>query len=115
MKMSWIAVATLAAAATASFATELYHPSNPEEGVTLRPEHMKSGLTRAQVEDGVLAAQRDGSLTWISRGYPPRYPLTPGPGLSKTRSQVEQELHDWKRQSGRPDGSRSQPGDPFAP
>ena len=114
-RMPWIAVAAMAASASASLATELYHSSNPEEGVTLRTDHMKAGLTRAQVEEGVLAAQRDGTLTWISRGYPARYPLVPAPALSNTRAQVERDLFDWKRGSGRLDGAKSAPGDPFAP
>lgn len=114
-----IAIAALAGSASFTFASDLYHPSNAEEGVALRQDHMKSGMTRAQVEEGVMAAQREGTLTWISRGYPPRYPLASIPPVGKTRAQVEQELFEWKRQPTRPDGSRPVPGvawtDPVAP
>lgn len=111
MNAGWkFAVAAVAWAATVSFASELYHPASAEEGMTLRPDHMKGGLTRTQVEQTVLAAQKDGTLTWISRGYPPRYPLSAGPSLTKTRAQVEQELLEWKQQPVRGDGARRVPG-----
>lgn len=105
-----IAFTTLAFGTSVSSASELYHPSNAEEGATWTPGHLKGNLSRAQVEDGVLAAQRDGTLTWISRGYPPRYPLVPAPAFTKSREQVKQELQEWKRQPARPDGSRLAPG-----
>lgn len=105
-----IAAVTLASAGTASFATDSYHPaSSAEEGAVLRTDHMK-GLTRAQVEDDVLAAKRDGTLTNISRGYPPRYPHSSVPASNRTRAQVEQEFRTWKMQPLSPDGKRMLPG-----
>lgn len=105
-----IALTALASGTAVSLASELYHPSNAEEGVMWTPVHAKGGLSRAQVEESVLAAQRDGTLTWISRGYPPRYPFVPAPALTKSREQVRQELQEWKRQPVRPDGARLVPG-----
>ena len=88
-----ILVASLAASATASFATSVYHTSpSQEEGVSLAPDHLGNAVTRQSVESTVLAAQKDGSLYWISRGYPATYPLVPGPKLTKTRQQVLDEL-----------------------
>lgn len=111
MKIRWtIAAITLLSAGTASFATDAYHSaSSAEEGVVLRTDHMK-GLTRAQVEDDVLAAKREGTLTNISRGYPPRYPLSSVPVSTRTREQVEQEFRAWKMQPLSPDGKRTLPG-----
>jgi hypothetical protein len=111
MKIRWIiAIASLAAAGSPSFATDLYHPaSSAEEGVVLRTDHMK-GVSRAQVEDDVLAAKRDGTLTNISRGYPPRYPFGSAPASTRTRQQVEQEFHSWKMQPLTPGGRRMLPG-----
>lgn len=111
MKIRWIvAVVTLALAGSPSFATDLYHAaSSAEEGVVLRADHMK-GVTSAQVESEVLAARRDGTLTNISRGYPPRFPLSAAPASTRTREQVEQEFHSWKRQPLSPDGKRMLPG-----
>ena len=63
-----ILVASLAASATASFATSVYHTSpSQEEGVSLAPDHLGNAVTRQSVESTVLAAQKDGSLYWISR------------------------------------------------
>lgn len=111
MKVRWIiATAALASAGSSSFATDLYHPArSAEEGVALRTDHMK-GLTRAQVEDDVLAAKRDGTLTNISRGYPPRYPFGSALASTMTRQQVEQEFRTWKMQPLTPDGKRMLPG-----
>jgi hypothetical protein len=65
-----ILVASLAASASASFATSVYHTSpSQEEGVSLAPDHLGNAVTRQSVESTVLAAQKDGSLYWISRGY----------------------------------------------
>ena len=103
--------ASLGIVASASFATELYHPSNAEEGVSLHPNHVSSGLTREQVNTTVMGAQRDGTLTWISRGYPPRYPHAAGPSLTKTSEQVQQELRMWKGNPVTADGLREVGGE----
>ena len=93
-----ILVASLAASATASFATSVYHASpSQEEGVSLAADHLGNAVSRQAVESTVLAAQKDGSLYWISRGYPATYPLVPGPKLTKTRQQVLDELQSAKR------------------
>jgi hypothetical protein len=107
----WVGVA-LVVAAGASVADPL-HPDNSEIGVSVQPNHptAPSGVTRAQVEAQVMGAQRDGSLTWISRGYPARYPLSAGPALSKSRDQVESELRAWRANSVAPDGARDVGGE----
>ena len=104
-KSALVAIALAAVGAT-SHAEELFHPNNSEVGVAIHPNHPNtdSGLTRAQVLTQVMGAQRDGTLTWISRGYPPRYPLSSGPALSKTREQVENELRAWKANPVTSDG-----------
>lgn len=104
------AIAVLTSLGSVSFASELYHASNAEEGAVLRSDHMATGLTRAQVQSDVLAAQRNGTLTWISRGYPPRFPIVSAPTLTKTREQVLQEFNQWKMRPVRPDGSYLVPG-----
>jgi hypothetical protein len=111
MKIRWmIAVVTLASAGSPAFATDVYHPArSAEEGVVLRTDHMK-GLNRVQVEDDVLAARREGTLTNISRGYPPRFPLMSAPVSNRTRDQVQQEFQSWKMQPLTPDGRRMLPG-----
>lgn len=102
----------LAAIASTSFAGELYHPSrSAEEGVVLHPNHSTSGLTRAQVTTNVMGAQRDGTLSWISRGYPGTYPLVSGPNLRKSRQQVLDELAAWQRNPVTPDGMRDVGGE----
>lgn len=106
-----IAAASLGMFASASFATELYHPSNAEEGVSFQPAHLSTALTRAQVHATVVAAQGDGTLTWISRGYPPRYPHTAGPASSTTRAQVLDELRLWKARPVTTDGMRQVQGE----
>jgi hypothetical protein len=103
----------ISAAGASAFANELFHPNNSEVGVAVHPNHptTDSGLTRAQVLTQVMGAQRDGTLTWISRGYPPRYPLSGGPALSKTRAQVEEELRAWKANPVTADGMLEVGGD----
>ena len=88
---------SLGAIASTSFATQLYHPSNAEEGVTFLPLHQSGGLTRDQVRTNVMGAQRDGTLSWTNRGYPGAYPLVQGPKLSNSRGQVEAELRTWQK------------------
>ncbi|MBO1011488.1 MULTISPECIES: hypothetical protein [Acidovorax] len=107
-----ILVASLAAFATASFATSVYHASpSQEEGVSLAPDHLGNAVSRQAVESTVLAAQKDGSLYWISRGYPATYPLVPGPKLTKTRQQVLDELQAAKRNPVTSDGMRDLGGE----
>jgi hypothetical protein len=110
MKFRHILFLAGAVAASASFA-DTYHPSNAEEGVSLHQEHASSGLTRAQVNTTVMGAQRDGTLSWISRGYPGTYPLVAGPNLSKSRQQVLGELAAWQRNPVTFDGLREVGGE----
>ena len=44
---------SLGAIASTSFATQLYHPSNAEEGATFLPLHQSGGLARDQVQMAV--------------------------------------------------------------
>ena len=107
-----ILVASLAASATASFATSVYHASpSQEEGVSLAADHLGNAVSRQAVESTVLAAQKDGSLYWISRGYPATYPLVPGPKLTKTRQQVLDELQSASRNPVGRDGVRDMGGE----
>src|SRR3989338_7589134 len=70
-----ILVASLAASATASFATSVYHTSpSQEEGVSLAADHLGNAVTRQSVESTVLAAQKDGSLYWINCNRPSAIP-----------------------------------------
>lgn len=99
-----VAIAGIGSAATA---TQLYHASaSQEEGSKFEAQHLVNGASRASVQQGVLLAQRDGTLHWISRGYPARYPLVPGPSLSKSREQVQEELRAWQRNPVASDGMR---------
>jgi hypothetical protein len=102
---------SLGAIASTSFATQLYHPSNAEEGATFLPLHQSGGLARDQVQMAVMDAQRDGTLSWISRGYPGTYPLVQGPKLSNSRQEVEAELRTWQKNPVSPDGLRYVPGE----
>jgi len=53
-----ILVASLAASATASFATSVYHASpSQEEGVSLAADHLGNAVSRQAVENTVMAAQ----------------------------------------------------------
>ena len=102
-------VASLGAVATTSFA-DVYHPSNAEEGVILHPLP-SSSLQRADVQTNVMGAQRDGTLSWISRGYSGTYPLVQGPKLSNSRNQVEADLRVWQKNPVTPDGKPYVPGE----
>ncbi|CAN7659300.1 hypothetical protein LJR129_005179 [Acidovorax sp. LjRoot129] len=107
-----IFVASLAAFATTSFATSVYHASpSQEEGVSLAPDHLGNAVSREAVAGTVVAAQKDGSLYWISRGYPATYPLVQGPKLTKTRQQVTDELQAAKRNRITSDGMRDLGGE----
>lgn len=92
-----LATTALSLAVPLSFATEIYHPSNAEEGAMLRTDHMGGGPSRDQIDGELLAAQRNGSLSWISRGYPAGYPLVRSAPLTKTSDEVRSELQQWKR------------------
>lgn len=112
MKLRQILLAaSLGAVATTSFGTQLYHPSNAEEGVSLQPQHLTGGVTRSQVQTNVMGAQREGTLSWISRGYPGTYPLAQGPSLNKSREQVLSELREWQRNPVSADGMRDMGGE----
>ncbi|MDT0136957.1 hypothetical protein [Acidovorax sp. PRC11] len=105
-------LAIAALAATPVFATSVYHPSAvQEEGVVFAPDHLGNTVSREAVRNTVLAAQKDGSLQWISRGYPATYPLVKGPALSKTRDQVQQELQAAKSSPVTRDGMRDMGGE----
>jgi hypothetical protein len=68
-------------------------------------------VSRDSVRNTVLVAQQDGSLQWISRGYPATYPLVKAPTLTKSRAQVLQELEDAKRNPITADGMRDMGGE----
>ncbi|MCI5069076.1 hypothetical protein [Acidovorax sp.] len=100
------------AATTSSFASSVYHQSTvQEEGVVFTPNHIGNTVSRETVQNAVLAAQTDGSLQWISRGYPATYPLVKAPTSTKTRDQVLQELQAVKRAPVTADGMRDMGGE----
>ena len=102
----------LATVATASFAGSAYHASPvQEQGAVFTPDHLGNTVSRESVRNAVLVAQQDGSLQWISRGYPGTYPLVPGPKLTKTRQQVLDELQSAKRNPVGRDGVRDMGGE----
>ena len=113
MKVRFALIALgLATAATASLASTVYHTSpTQEEGVSFVPSHLGNAVSREDVQKNVLVAQQDGSLHWISRGYPASYPLVPGPKLTKTRQQVLDELQSAKRNPVGRDGVRDMGGE----
>ena len=74
--------------------------------MSLAADHLGNAVSRQAVENTVLATQKDGSLYWISRGYPATYPLVPGPKLTKTRQQVLDELQTAKRNPVTSEGLR---------
>lgn len=107
-----IIVAGLAAVATTSFASSAYHTSPvQEEGAVFAPGHVGGNLSREAVRNEVLAAQKDGSLYWISRGFPATYPLVKGPALNKSRAQVMQELQAANERPVTIDGMRDMGGE----
>ena len=112
MKVS-ILIATLALATVSAgtSATELYHPSNAEEGVRFQPDHMSGKTSRIQIYQSVMGAQADGSLHWIGREYPPNYTLVQAPRLGKSRQQVLEELRQWQQRSVSADGKRDLGGE----
>ena len=103
---------SLAATATASIASTAFHTSpSQEEGATLVPSHLGGTVSREDVQQNVLVAQQNGSLHWISRGYPATYPLVKGPQLTKTRQQVLDEMQAAKRNPVTSDGVRDMGGE----
>lgn len=106
-----VATLALATVSAGTIATELYHPSNQEEGVRFQPDHATGNTSRTQVYQNVMGAQADGSLHWISRGYPPTYPLVQGPKLGKSRQQVLDELRQWQQRPVSADGKRDLGGE----
>ena len=102
----------LATVATASFAGSAYHASPvQEQGAVFTPDHLGNTVSRESVRNAVLVAQQDGSLQWISRGYPATYPLVKAPALSKTREQVRQELEYSRKNPVTADGMRDMGGE----
>ncbi len=79
--------------------------------MSLAADHLGNAVSRQAVESTVLAAQKDGTLYWISRGYPGTYPLVPAPKLTKTRQQVLDELQSAKRNPVGRDGVRDMGGE----
>lgn len=108
MKASHLVLAAaLAGIGNAAMATQLYHPSvSQEEGSKFEAQHLVNGASRTAVQQSVMLAQRDGTLHWISRGYPASYPLAQGPSLSKSRQQVQEEFLAWRRNPVGSDGMR---------
>ena len=105
-------IASLAAVATTSFASSAYHASPvQEEGAKFAPDHLGNTVSRDSVRNNVLVAQQDGSLHWISRGYPAAYPLVKAPPLSESRDQVRQELENARRNPVTADGMRDMGGE----
>lgn len=101
-----------AIAATTSFAASAYHASPvQEQGAVFTPDHLRNTVSRDSVLNTVLVAQQDGSLQWISRGYPVTYPLFKAPTLTKSRDQVLQELEFAKRNPITADGMRDMGGE----
>lgn len=89
---------SLATTATASFASTAFHISHSqEEGVTFVPSHLGNTVSREDVQKNVLVAQQDGSLHWISRGYPASYPLINASVSTKSRQQVLDELQSAQK------------------
>lgn len=102
----------LATVATTSFAASAYHASPVQEkGAVFTPDHLGNTVSRDSVRNTVLVAQQDGSLQWISRGYPATYPLVKAPTLTKSRDQVLQELEYAKRNPITQDGMRDMGGE----
>jgi hypothetical protein len=107
-----ILVAGLSLAASGAFASSVYHASPvQEQGTVFIPSHLGNSVSRDAVHTSVLAAQKDGSLPWISRGYPATYPLVKGPTLTKSRTQVLQELETARRNPVSADGMRDMGGE----
>ena len=106
-----IATLALATVSAGTIATELYHPSNAEEGVRFQPDHVSKKTSRTQVYQSVMGAQADGSLHLISLEYPPNYPLAQGPKLGKSRQQVLDELRQWQQRPVSADGKRDRGGE----
>lgn len=108
MKIRYLVLtAALAGIGNWAMATQLYHPSiSQEEGSKFEAQHLINRTSRTAVQQSVMLAQRDGTLSWISRGYPASYPLVQGPSLSKSRQQVQEELRAWQRNPVGQDGMR---------
>lgn len=93
MKARFALVACSLASATASFASTAFHTSPiHEESVAFVPSHVGGTVSREDVQQNVLVAQQNGSLHWISGGYPATYPLVKAPASTKSRQQVLDEL-----------------------
>lgn len=103
---------SLAATATASFASTAFHTSpSQEEGATFVPSHLGRTVSREDVQQNVLVAQQNGSLHWISRGYPATYPLVKAPVSNKSRHQVLDELQAAQKGPATTNGVRDLGGE----
>ena len=113
MKVRFALIALgLATAATASLASTAYHTSpTQEEGATFVPSHLGNAVSREDVQKNVLIAQQDGSLHWISRGYPATYPLVKAPVSTKSRQQVLDELQSAQKRPTATNGVRDLGGE----
>lgn len=113
MKVRFALIALgLATAATASLSSTVYHTSpTQEEGVTFVPSHLGNAVSREDVQRNVLVAQQDGSLHWISRGYPATYPLVKAPVSTKSRQQVLDELQAAQKRPATANGVRDLGGE----
>ena len=86
LSLSLIALAVAAPGLVS--ASSLYHPAGGEVGSTTHPDHVQSTLSRGEVRQAVVEAQKDGTLAILSRG---RAVPTKATGPGKTREQVQQE------------------------
>ena len=112
MKVRTALIIASLAATTSSFASSVYHASPvQEEGAVFAPDHLGNTVSRETVQNTVLAAQKDGSLQWISRGYPATYPLVKAPVSNKSRQQVLDELQAAQKGPATTNGVRDLGGE----
>ena len=103
---------SLAATATASIASTAFHTSpSQEEGATFVPSHLGGTVSREDVQQNVLVAQQNGSLHWISGGYPATYPLVKAPASTKSRQQVLDKLQAAQKRPSTLNGVRDLGGE----
>ncbi len=81
-----LGAATLPAVAAAN---PSWQSANGEIGVTVRPDHRTSQLSRAEVTAAMNAARQNGTLAVKEIGYPPP-PKVSGP--ARTRAEVTGDL-----------------------
>jgi len=78
---------------------------------TFVPSHLGRTVSREDVQQNVLVAQQNGSLHWISRGYPATYPLVKAPVSNKSRQQVLDELQAAQKGPATANGVRDLGGE----